>query len=114
MLWIAGSIAFVLFGAVVMCILIIGRRADDRIELSKLIDPSIRLPSSAEDKVRIVLEGFKNQIPVSGLRKREGISPALDYSWAKGFIDPGDARLNRGSLRNATQSGAKELGERMT
>ena len=38
MLWIAGSIAFVLFGAVVMCILIIGRRADDRIELSKLID----------------------------------------------------------------------------
>jgi hypothetical protein len=114
MLWIAGSIAFVLFGAVVMCILIIGGRADDRIELSKLIDPSIRLPSSAEDKVRIVLEGFQNQIPVSDLRKREGISPALDYSWAKGFIDPGDARLNRDSLRNAPQSGAKELGERMT
>ena len=85
MLWIAGSIAFVLFGAVVMCILIIGGRADHRIELSKLIDPSIRLPSSAEDKVRIVLEGFQNQISVSDPRKREGISPALDYSWAKGL-----------------------------
>jgi len=109
MLWIIGSIALVLFGTVLMCILIVGGRADDRMETTKLIKPSIRLPFSAEEKIRVVLEGFHNQIPVSDLCKREGISLVLYYSWVKDFIDAGKARLNGDSFRNATQSGMKEL-----
>ena len=127
MLWIIGSMALVLFGTVLMCTLIVAGRADDRMESTKLIEPSIvkasisslsdsripggsiRLPFSAEDKIRVVLEGFHNQISVSDLCKREGFSPALYYSWVNDFIDAGKARLNGDSLRNATQSGVKEL-----
>jgi transposase-like protein len=103
MLLFVGSMALVLIGTVLMCILIVGGRADDRIESTKLIEPSIRLPFSAEDKIRVVLEGFHNQIPVSDLCKREGISPVLYYSWVNDFIDAGKACLNGNSLRNATQ-----------
>ena len=102
MLWIIGSMALVLFGTVLMCILIVGGRADDRMETTKLIEPSIRLPLSAEDKIRVVLEGFHNQIPVSDLCRREGISPALYYSWVNDFIDAGKTRLNEDSLYNVT------------
>jgi len=58
------------------------------------------------------LEGFHNQIPVSNLCKREGISPALYYSWVNDFIDAGKARLSGDSLRSAAQSRVKELEER--
>ena len=109
MLWIIGSIALVLFGIFFMCMLIVGRRADGRMESINLIESSIRLPFSAEDKIRVVLEGFHNQIPVSDLCKREGISPALYYSWVNDFIEAGKARLNGDSLRNATQSRVEEL-----
>lgn len=111
MFWIAGSMALVLFGTILMCILIIGGRADDRMELSKLIEPSTRLPFSAEDKIRVVLEGLHNEISVSDLCKREGISSVLYYSWLRDFMEAGKARLRGDSRRNATQSRVKELKE---
>ena len=73
-------------------------------ESSKLIEPSTRSPFSAEDKIRVVLEGFYNQISVSDLCNREGISSALYHSWVNDFIDAGKARLNGDSLRNATRA----------
>ena len=63
----------------------------------------------AEDKIRIVLEGFRKEIPVSDLCRREGISTALYYSWLKDFMEAGKARLKGDSLRDATQSEVKEL-----
>ena len=65
----------------------------------------------AEDKIRIVLEGFRKEMPVSDLCRREGISSALYYSWLKDFMEAGKARLNGGSLRNATQNEVKGLRE---
>jgi len=64
---------------------------------------------SAEDKIRIVLEGFRKEIPVSDLCRREGLSSALYYSWLKDFMEAGKARLQGDSLRDATQSEVKEL-----
>ena len=64
---------------------------------------------SAEDKIRIVLEGFRKEIPVSDLCRREGISSALYYSWLKDFMEAGKARLKGDTLRDATQSEVKEL-----
>ena len=68
-----------------------------------LIESSICLPFSAEDKIRIVLEGFHNQIPVSDLCKREVLSPTIYYFWVNDFIDAGKTRLDGHNLRNATQ-----------
>jgi transposase len=64
---------------------------------------------SAEDKIRIVLEGFRKEIPVSDLCRREGISSALYYSWLKDFMEAGKVRLKGDTLRDATQGEVKEL-----
>lgn len=64
---------------------------------------------SAEDKIRIVLEGFRKEIPVSDLCRREGMSTALYYSWLKDFMEAGKARLKGDTLRNATDHEVKEL-----
>ena len=65
----------------------------------------------AEDKIRIVLEGFRKEMPVSDLCRREGISSALYYSWLKDFMEAGKARLKADSLRDATQSEVKQFRE---
>jgi transposase len=64
---------------------------------------------SSEDKIRIVLEGFRKEIPVSDLCRREGLSSALYYSWLKDFMEAGKARLKGDTLRDATQGEVKEL-----
>jgi transposase len=64
---------------------------------------------SSEEKIRIVLEGFRKEIPVSDLCRRENISTALYYSWLKDFMEAGKSRLKRDSLRNATKSEVKVL-----
>ena len=64
---------------------------------------------SAEDKIRVVLEGFRKEIPVSDLCRREGISSALYYSWLKDFMEAGKARLKGDTLRDATHSEVKSL-----
>ena len=64
---------------------------------------------SAEDKIRIVLEGFRKEIPVSDLCRRESISSALYYSWLKDFMEAGKARLKGDSLRDATSNEVKGL-----
>lgn len=102
MLWIIGSTVLVLLGAVLMSILVVGGRADDQMESTKLMELSTRSPFSAEDKIRVVLEGVNKELPVSDLCKREGISSALYYSWVNDFMEAGKARLNRESLRNTT------------
>ena len=44
---------------------------------------------SAEDKIRIVLEGFRKEIPVSDFCRRESISSAIYYNWLKDFMEAG-------------------------
>jgi len=78
-------------------------------KLIREVRAKTRRQFSAEDKIRIVLEGFRKEIPVSDLCRREGLSSALYYSWLKDFMEAGKARLKGDSLRDATQSEVKEL-----
>lgn len=66
---------------------------------------------SAEDKIRIVLEGFRKELPTSDLCRRENISTAIYYSWLKDFMEAGKARLKGDSLRDATKSEVRHLRE---
>ena len=59
---------------------------------------------NAEDKIRIVLEGFRKEIPVSDLCRREGIHVNVYYVWLKEFMEAGKARLKGDHLRDATRS----------
>ena len=64
---------------------------------------------SSEDKIRIVLEGFRGELSTSDLCRRESISTAIYYSWLKNFIEAGKARLKGDGLRDATTSEVKHL-----
>ena len=64
---------------------------------------------SAEDKIRIILEGMKREISVVELCRKEGLSPAIYYNWVKDFMEAGKARLMGDSRRNATDSEVKGL-----
>ena len=57
---------------------------------------------SAEDKIRIVLEGLRAEIPITELCRREGISSATYYKWSKDFLDAGKNGLTLQTKRNAT------------
>lgn len=57
-----------------------------------------------EEKVRIVLQGFRREVPVSELCRREGIKPNVYYAWLKDFMEAGKARLQADSLRDATRA----------
>lgn len=57
----------------------------------------------SEEKIRIVLEGFRKEIAISDLCRREGISPAIYYKWLKDFMEAGKARLKGDSLREANR-----------
>jgi len=64
---------------------------------------------SAEDKIRIILEGMKREISVADLCRREGISPNVYYIWVKDFMEAGKARLMGDTRRNANDSEVKNL-----
>ena len=46
-----------------------------------------------EDKIRIVLEGFRREVTVSDLCRREGIKPGVFYAWTKESMEAGKERL---------------------
>lgn len=58
---------------------------------------------TAEEKIRIVLEGFRRETRVSDLCRREGINPNVYYAWLKEFMEAGKARLAAETVRDATQ-----------
>jgi len=49
---------------------------------------------SAEEKIRIVLEGLRSEESVAELCRRVGINPNLYYRWSKAFLEAGKKRLN--------------------
>ncbi len=56
-----------------------------------------------EDKIRIVLEGFRREVTVSDLCRREGIKPGVFYAWTKEFMEAGKERLTRDTVRDTTR-----------
>jgi transposase len=73
-------------------------------DVVKQIRKATRRKFNAEDKIRIVLEGLRGEIPVTELCRREGIQPALYYRWSKAFLDAGKNGLVRDTQRDATTS----------
>ena len=64
---------------------------------------------TAEEKIRIVLEGFRREVTVNELCRREGIKPHSYYAWTREFMKAGKERLSRNSVRDATQRELKVL-----
>jgi len=64
---------------------------------------------TAEDKIRIVLEGLKGEESIAAICRREGIAPALYYKWSKDFLEAGKRRLNGDTVREANSEDVGDL-----
>lgn len=75
----------------------------------KEIRRNTRRKFSAEEKIRIVLEGLKGEASISELCRREGIVSNLYYRWSKDFLEAGKKRLSGDTSREATSSEVGDL-----
>ena len=64
---------------------------------------------TSEEKIRIVLEGFRREVTVNDLCRREGIKPSAYYAWTKEFLEAGKERLSRDAARDATRQEVEAL-----
>ena len=82
---------------------------DDTQQFIQRVRRVTRRKFTPEEKVRVVLEGFRREIKVSDLCRREGINPNVYYAWLKEFMEAGKARLAAESVRDATQAEVQGL-----
>ena len=68
---------------------------------------------SAEEKIRIVLEGLRGEDSVAELCRREGINANVYYRWSKEFLEAGKKRLSGDTVREATSDEVKTLRSEM-
>jgi transposase len=64
---------------------------------------------TAEEKIRIVLEGLRGEESISDLCRKEGIHPTMYYKWSKSFLESGKRQLNGDTIREASSNEVKEL-----
>jgi transposase len=64
---------------------------------------------SAEDKIRIVLDGLRGEDSIAELCRKEGIAQSLYYVWSKEFLEAGKRRLAGDTARAATTDEVKNL-----
>ena len=78
-------------------------------QVVKDIRRATRRQFSAEEKIRIVLEGVRGEESIAELCRREGIASSMYYGWSKEFLDAGKRRLAGGTARAATSDEVKDL-----
>ncbi len=75
----------------------------------KDIKRKTRKQYSAEEKIRIVLDGLRGEESIAELCRREGIAQGLYYKWSKDFMEAGKKRLAGDIVRQANTSEVKGL-----
>jgi transposase len=78
-------------------------------QVVKDIRRATRKQYSAEEKIRIVLDGLRGEYSIAELCRREGIAESLYYSWSKEFLEAGKRRLAGDTARAATSDEVKGL-----
>jgi len=64
---------------------------------------------TAEEKIRIVLEGLRGEESITDLCRKERIHPTVYYKWSKAFLEAGKRQLNGDTAREANSSEVKDL-----
>jgi transposase len=78
-------------------------------QVVKDIRRATRRHFSAEDKIRIVLEGLRGDDSIAELCRKEGIAQSLYYTWSKEFMEAGKRRLAGDTARGATTGDVQDL-----
>ena len=84
-------------------------RTEETRSFVRTVKAASRRKYAPEEKIRIVLEGFRREVTVSDLCRREGIKPHSYYAWTKEFMEAGRERLTRDMVRDATQQEVQAL-----
>ena len=84
-------------------------RSQETRSFVRQVRAATRRKYTPEEKIRIVLEGFRRETTVNDLCRREGIKPHSYYAWTKGFMEAGKERLTRDSVRDATRQEIEQL-----
>ena len=84
-------------------------RTEEARSFVRRVRTATRRKYTPEEKIRIVLEGFRREVTVSDLCRREGIKPHSYYAWTKEFMEAGKERLTRDTVRDATQQEVQQL-----
>ena len=84
-------------------------RTEETRSFVRRVRTATRRKNTPEEKIRIVLEGFRREVTVSDLCRREGIKPHSYYAWTKEFMEAGKERLTRDMVRDATQQEVQGL-----
>ena len=82
-------------------------RTEEARSFVRRVRTATRRKYTPEEKIRIVLEGFRREVTVSDLCRREGIKPHSYYAWE--FMEAGKERLTRDAVRDATQQEVHQL-----
>ena len=64
---------------------------------------------TAEEKIRIVLEGLRGEESIADLCRKERIHPTMYYKWSKAFLEAGKRQLNGDTIREASSNEVKEI-----
>jgi transposase len=78
-------------------------------KLVKDIRRKTRKIYSAEEKIRIVLDGLRGEMSIAELCRREGLAESVYYKWSKDFLEAGKHRLAGDTARAATSDEVKDL-----
>ena len=78
-------------------------------KLVKAIHRRTRRKYSAEEKIRIVLQGLRGEDSIAELCRREGLNQNVYYRWSKEFLEAGKQRLSGNTQREATSDEVVEL-----
>jgi transposase len=78
-------------------------------EVVRDIRRATRRQFSAEEKIRIVLEGLRGEESIAELCRREGIASSMYYGWSKEFLEAGKKRLAGDTAREATSDEVRSL-----
>ncbi len=85
------------------------QRTQETRSFLRQVRAATRRKYTSEEKIRIVLEGFRRETTVNDLCRREGIKPHSYYAWTKEFMEAGKERLTRDSVRDATRLEIEQL-----
>ena len=84
-------------------------RTEETRSFLRRVRAATRRKYTPEERIRIVLEGFRREVTVSDLCRREGVKPGAYYAWTKEFMEAGKERLTRDSVRDATRQEIEQL-----
>ena len=78
-------------------------------QVIKAIRRATRKQYSAEEKIRIVLDGLRGVESIAELCRQEGIAQSIYYKWSKEFLEAGKRRLAGDTARSASTDEVKVL-----